>query len=96
MQTSGREFVKIYGLADAVTARIFQLQTFFIFVVANSDTQKVIAVYMGEMQLWICCCGPNNLKQQRVVPSTEPHTRDKTGQDFLDPTRLVNFKIYAG
>ena len=28
MQTSGRKFIKSYGLADAVTARIFQWQTF--------------------------------------------------------------------
>ena len=33
MQTSGRKFVKSYGLADEVTARILQLQTSLIFAV---------------------------------------------------------------
>ena len=31
-----------------------------------------------------------------IQDSATPHTRDGTGQDFLDPTRPVNFKIIAG
>ena len=31
-----------------------------------------------------------------IIVITVLHVRDGTGQDFLDPTRPVNFKIIAG
>ena len=44
MQTSGRKFVKSYGLADAVTVGILQLRTFLIFATLDADRSHAVPV----------------------------------------------------
>ena len=60
----------------------------------NSTSLQYILLFFLSCSTQLFCVGMQSLRP--FMPSTIICIKDGTGQDFLDPTRPVNFKIIAG
>ena len=62
----------------------------------NGHQRKL--VHLALTLIRVCCVVSDDLFFALFMFFREycDHDRDGTGQDFLDPTRAINFKIYAG